>query len=129
MKKCPHCAEEIQDEAIKCRYCGEDLSVEINASLKGISKEEATRLWKANPNDKRSWGEVVSDWEKANKGKQGAMVLKCPRCNYEGVPSQFKDAYSDTTCCCLALLMILPAILYYFFRQGKKICPKCSNVF
>jgi predicted nucleic acid-binding Zn ribbon protein len=36
MKKCPFCAEEIQEEAVKCKHCGEFL---IDAELKRLKKD------------------------------------------------------------------------------------------
>ncbi|MHB9030055.1 MAG: zinc ribbon domain-containing protein [Candidatus Latescibacterota bacterium] len=41
MKKCPFCAEDIQDEAIKCKHCGEFL----DASRRPTLSKKVTRWY------------------------------------------------------------------------------------
>ncbi|HXX57294.1 MAG TPA: zinc ribbon domain-containing protein [Thermodesulfovibrionales bacterium] len=41
MKKCPYCAEEIQDAAIKCKHCGEFL----DESFESDRKEDAVKWY------------------------------------------------------------------------------------
>ena len=45
MKKCPYCAEDIQDAAIVCKHCGRDINKQNPTKLNKVEKKKTKPLY------------------------------------------------------------------------------------
>jgi uncharacterized protein YgiM (DUF1202 family) len=105
MKKCPFCAEEIQDEAIVCRFCGKEI---ISATARDLAERWG---YLSEEERKTHWGAMSESQQRELRAALDQMSAAKPAVRATPAEKPAKRKTSPAAWGCLFLILLLAAII------------------